>query len=94
MLPKRRISTHPGKVLLEEFLKPLEMSTSQLAKHLGDWDEQKVEAFIKGDENLTEAVAQKFAILFDTTPELWIQLQRLFEAGKKHSHAKHKPDQS
>ncbi len=34
MLPKNRIPTHPGEVLLEEFLKPLGITQVALAKHL------------------------------------------------------------
>lgn len=35
MLPRKRIPTHPGEVLSEEFLKPLEVTQVALAGHLG-----------------------------------------------------------
>jgi addiction module HigA family antidote len=35
MIPENRIPTHPGQILTEEFLEPLEMTQVALARHLG-----------------------------------------------------------
>ena len=35
MIPKHRLPTHPGEILLEEFLRPLAISQVQFARHLG-----------------------------------------------------------
>jgi len=35
MIPKNRVSTHPGRILLVEYLEPLGISQRQLADHLG-----------------------------------------------------------
>jgi addiction module HigA family antidote len=35
MLPRHRIPTHPGEILLEEFLKPLEVTQVAFARHIG-----------------------------------------------------------
>ena len=79
MMPKRRKPTHPGKILMEEFLKPLNMTSRQFADKLGgDWSEVKVEAIIKGKENLSSHATREFAALLDTTPEFWLNLQNLY----------------
>ena len=79
MLPKRRKPTHPGQILLEEFLKPLELSPRQFAEKLGNqWTELKIESFIHGQENLSEKGAQEFAAELGTTPHFWQHLQSLY----------------
>jgi antitoxin HigA-1 len=84
MLPKRRNPTHPGEVLLEEFLKPLNISVSKFVKDLGEkWNERRLESNIKGEEGISNETAHKFADLLRTTPEFWIHLQRIFDEGKK-----------
>jgi len=35
MLPENRIPSHPGEILLEEFLKPLRLSQVAFAEHIG-----------------------------------------------------------
>lgn len=93
MIPKRRMPTHPGKVLSEEFLKPHGISPSGLADQLGkDWKTDRVEALIRGEEHLTNEDAEKLASIFNTPVQLWTQLQKIFDEAKKHSHAKRKPE--
>ncbi len=76
MLPKRRKPTHPGEILQEEFLKPLEMTTRQFATALGgQWNEHKIEAIIRGYENLSDRAADEFATALNTTPQFWKHLQ-------------------
>jgi antitoxin HigA-1 len=78
MMPKRRKPTHPGKILLEEFLKPLGMTSRQFAEKLGgDWSEVKVEAIIQGKENLSSHAVREFAALLDTSTDFWQYLQNL-----------------
>lgn len=84
MLPKRRNPTHPGEVLAEEFLKPLNISVAKFVKDLGDkWNERRLESVINGEEGISTETARKFADLLRTTPEFWIHLQRIFDEGKK-----------
>lgn len=76
MMPKRRKPTHPGQVLKEEFLNPLEMTPRQFADKLGgDWSELKIEAIINGSDYLSPKAMKEFAALLDTTVEFWLQLQ-------------------
>lgn len=80
MLPKNRQPTHPGEVLLEEFLKPLGLSQDQLAEHLGGtWTQPKVSAIVNKKRSITEAIALDFADVFGTTPEFWLNLQNRYD---------------
>jgi addiction module HigA family antidote len=78
MLPENRIPTHPGEVLLEEFLKPLGLTQAALASHLGmplEW----VNEIVRGERGITPKTAWLLAQAFDTTPELWTTLQANYD---------------
>jgi len=80
MLPKNRKPTHPGEILLEEFLKPLGLSQEQFADHLGGtWTQPKVSAIINKKRAITESIALDFADVFGTTPEFWLNLQNRYD---------------
>jgi len=88
MLPKRRKSTHPGAVLLEDFLKPLEISPKQFAAKLGGkWSELRVTAIIKGEEGISETAAEEFAAALGNSAEFWRRLeQKHNQSANTHSH--------
>ncbi|MCE2435325.1 MAG: HigA family addiction module antidote protein [Candidatus Latescibacteria bacterium] len=52
MLPENRIPTHPGEILLEEFLKPLEITQVAFAKHI-EVPLQRVNEIIRGKRGVT-----------------------------------------
>ena len=74
MLPKKRIPTHPGEVLLEEFLEPLELTQVALAAHLGV-PVQRINELVRGKRGVTPETAWLLAGAFGTTPEFWLALQ-------------------
>ncbi|HEY2811740.1 MAG TPA: HigA family addiction module antitoxin [Rhabdochlamydiaceae bacterium] len=79
MLPKNRKPTHPGKILLEEFLKPLVISSRQFADLLGgDWNEKKVDALIQEKISFSDKWAEEFAEILGTTPLMWRNLQAIY----------------
>lgn len=79
MMPKRRKPTHPGQILMEEFLKPLMLTPRQFAEKLGStWNEIKIEAIIQGKENLPEEAFQQFASVLGTSPQFWQRLQNFY----------------
>jgi antitoxin HigA-1 len=88
MLPKHRPPTHPGEILLEEFLKPLKISQGQFAKYLGGtWTQPKVSEIINKKRRITEAIALDFSDALGTSPEFWINLQNRYDlwmAKQKH----------
>lgn len=84
MLPKRRKPTHPGRILEEEFLKPLAMTPRQLAEKLGGhWNEMKVEAIIHGKENINEGAALALSKALNTSAQFWTHLQEMFNQWEK-----------
>ena len=74
MLPERRKSTHPGEILLEEFLGPLGVTQTELAKHLGI-PIQRVNELIRGKRGVTPDTAWLLSKALGTTPEFWMNLQ-------------------
>jgi len=90
MLPKERAPTHPGEILLEEFLKPLKLSQGQLAQHLGgSWTQPKISEIINGRRRITEAIALDFADAFGTSAEFWLNLQNYYDLW--YARESHKP---
>ncbi|ASJ75765.1 HigA family addiction module antitoxin [Granulosicoccus antarcticus] len=78
MLPNKRTSTHPGKILLHEFLEPLELSQSEFARHLSI-PIQRVNELIKGKRGITPDTAWLLSTALGTTPEFWMNLQTSYE---------------
>lgn len=74
MLPTNRIPTHPGEILLEDFLKPLGVSQVALAEHL-DIPVQRINELVRGKRGVTSETAWLLAGALGTTPEFWINLQ-------------------
>ena len=78
MLPTDRIPTHPGEILLEEFLKPLEITQVAFAKHIGV-PVQRINELVRGKRGITPDTAWLLAQALNTTPEFWINLQTGFD---------------
>lgn len=74
LLPERRIPTHPGEILLEDFLKPLDLTQVAFAAHLGI-PVQRVNEIIKRKRGITPETAWLFSQAFGTTPQFWLNLQ-------------------
>lgn len=93
MIPNNRKPTHPGVILEQDFMKPLELTPAQLAEKLGGkWSEIKVSAIISGQEGISEKSAQDLAAFFGTTAEFWNHLQQqYFEWARKKREAEKGP---
>lgn len=78
MIPKRRTATHPGEVLLEEFLRPVRMGQTQLAKKLGI-PLNRINEIVRGKRGITADTAWKLANLFRCSPEFWMNLQTQYD---------------
>mgnify|MGYP006449439503 FL=1 len=74
MIPSNRTATHPGIILLKEFLEPLELTQKTLAEHVGV-PVQRVNEIIRGKRGITSETAWLFAEALRTTPEFWLNLQ-------------------
>jgi len=73
-LPRHRPPTHPGELLLEEFLKPLGMTQKELAER-ARISYPRVNELIHGKRGVTPDTALRLARLFGTTPEFWLSGQ-------------------
>ena len=73
--------SHPGEVLKELYLDPLEMSSIALAKRL-NVPRTRVERLVKGETSLTADTAMRLATFFGNTPEFWMNLQRAYDLAK------------
>jgi len=78
MLPKKRKPTSPGEILDEEFLKPLKLTQKQLADHIG-CDVKVINRIINNRTSITVPIALKLASAFQTTPEFWLNAQRIMD---------------
>lgn len=78
MIPENRIPTHPGEILLEEFLKPLGLSQVALAEHLGI-PTQRVNEIVRGKRGITPETAWLLSQAFGTTPQFWLNLQMQYD---------------
>ena len=68
----------PGEILLEEFLKPLGISQSRLARDLSV-PVGRVNDIVQGKRSITPDTALRLAVYFNMTPEFWINLQSHYD---------------
>jgi addiction module HigA family antidote len=78
MLPKKRAPTHPGKILQKEFLDPIGLTQTALAKHLG-WSQAKVNKIIAEKRGISTETALSLADIFGTSAEMWLNLQSNYD---------------
>lgn len=74
MRPEKRDPTHPGEILLEEFLKPGKMTQKELANKMSV-PLQRVNTLINGKRGVTPETAILLSRVLKTTPEFWMNLQ-------------------
>ena len=85
-----RLRTHPGEVLKQEYLVPLEMSARALAKELGV-PANRLTEIIRGTRDVTADTAIRLGRYFRTDPRFWLNLQAahdLSKAERAHSYTK------
>lgn len=86
MLPKKRPPTHPGEMLLREFLEPMGITQTEFAAHLG-WTFAKLNEIIHGRRGITADSALSLGEALGSGPEFWLNLQRncdLWQSLRKH----------
>ncbi|NBV68919.1 MAG: addiction module antidote protein, HigA family [Flavobacteriia bacterium] len=65
---------HPGEILLEEFLIPMQISAYRLAKETF-LPQTRISEIIKGKRRITADTAIRFSKFFNTSPKFWLGLQ-------------------
>lgn len=80
------LPVHPGEILKEEYLIPLDMSAGALAKEL-KVPRTRIERLVTGRTPVTTDTALRLAKFFRTSPEFWMNMQAGYdlkrEAAKK-----------
>jgi addiction module HigA family antidote len=69
---------HPGEILIEEFLKPLEISAYRLSKDL-DIPQTRISQIIKGKRRITADTALRLSSYFGNSAKFWLGLQDDFD---------------
>ena len=82
MIPAKRIPSHPGEILLEEFLVPMGISQVLFAEHLGV-PVQRINEIVRGKRGVTPETAWLLAEALNTTPEFWVNLQRNYDLATR-----------
>lgn len=71
---KKLKNIHPGEVLLEEFLQPLQITAYRLSKDTAI-PQTRISEIIKGNRRITADTALRLSRYFGTTPKFWLGLQ-------------------
>jgi addiction module HigA family antidote len=69
---------HPGEVLLEEFIKPMNLSQNRLAIEIGV-DARRVNEIVLGGRSITADTALRLARYFGVSPQFWLGLQAEYD---------------
>lgn len=79
---------HPGEILNEEFLVPLDLSATAFAKRIGV-PPNRVTRLVAGQSSVTADTALRLSKAFGTTPQFWMNLQSNYELrlAKDKAHA-------
>ena len=78
MSKKKMAPVHPGEILSEEFLKPMELSQNALARGLGV-PPRRINEIVQGKRRLTADTALRLARFFGMSAEFWLGLQMDYE---------------
>ena len=78
MIPSNRTATHPGVILLKEFLEPLEMTQKALGTNIGV-PVQRVNEIVRGKRGVAPETAWLLSEALSTTPEFWLNLQSIHD---------------
>ena len=70
----RLANIHPGEILLEEFLRPLEITAYRLSKDT-DIPQTRISQIIKGNRRITADTALRFSSYFGNSAKFWLGLQ-------------------
>lgn len=81
MIPKHRVTTHPGEILREEFLVPLGLSANALAMDL-HVPANRIGAIVKRERAVTADTAMRLGRYFNTSAEFWLNLQSTYDLTK------------
>ena len=79
---KKLKNIHPGEILSEEFLKPMEISAYRLSRETGI-PQTRLSEIIKMRRGITADTALRLSRFFGTTPQFWLGLQNDYDLEEK-----------
>jgi len=74
----KRQPTHPGRIIQEDYLKPLSITIKTMADFV-DISRKTMSKIINGKGSVTSDIALRLSRAFDTTPDLWLNLQKNYD---------------
>jgi addiction module HigA family antidote len=90
MLPSHRIATHPGTILLQEFLEPADLTQAELARALSI-PLNRVNELVRGKRGITPQTALLLAGYFKNSAEFWMNLQTAYDLTRALHDARKSP---
>jgi len=84
-MPESLPNVHPGEILLEEFLKPLDVSQNKLARDI-KVPPRRVNEIVLGKRAVTPDTALRLARYFGTSERFWLSLQTDFDLEEARHH--------
>ena len=84
---KKIKNIHPGEILQEEFLIPLEITAYRLSKDISI-PQTRISEIIKGNRRITADTALRFSKYFGNSPKFWLGLQDDFDIEEENNHKK------
>ena len=72
------LSIHPGEVLLEEFIKPMNLSQNRLAIDIGG-DARRINEIVLGKRAISADTALRLSHFFGNSPQFWMGLQSQYD---------------
>jgi addiction module HigA family antidote len=82
-MTKTLAPVHPGEVLLEEFLRPMEISQYRLAKDIGV-PPRRINEIVHGARGVSADTALRLARYFGTSERFWLNLQAQYDLDVEH----------
>lgn len=73
-IPTHRTPTHPGEMLLEEFLNPMKLTQRELADAI-HVPYQRINDIVNGRRGITPSTALRLAKYFNMSPDFWMNVQ-------------------
>ncbi len=73
-IPTHRKPTHPGEMLLEEFLNPMGITQRQLASAI-NVSYQRINEIVNKRRGITPSTALRLSKFFDVSPDFWLNMQ-------------------
>lgn len=80
-VPPETMRLHPGEILREEYLAPLNMSASELARRLGV-PPNRITAILNEQRGISADTAWRLARYWGTTPHYWMNMQQSFDLSE------------